>query len=95
MKNQKARDYYHTDDTVVGQFVEGLYCWNEYCLPHAASYLLIHEDRKHRDITIHEVANSWREFRCYACNKLLWNMEMIDPPMDPFPKPSAGVVVKG
>jgi hypothetical protein len=60
-------------DIAVGEMIEGLYSWNEYCPEHAKSFLNIYPDRQHRGISIFEVTSSWREYRCYACSKLLWN----------------------
>lgn len=63
----------HATDTSIGEMIEGRYCWNEYCPQHAESYLNVYPDRQHRSISIAEVCSSWREYRCYACNRLLWN----------------------
>lgn len=63
----------HATDSSVGEMVEGLYSWNEYCPEHAASFLAVYPDRGHRSISIAEVCGSWREYRCYSCHRLLWN----------------------
>lgn len=63
----------HATDTSIGEMIEGLYGWNEYCPEHATAHMAIYPARGHRSISISEVCTSWREYRCYACGRLLWN----------------------
>jgi hypothetical protein len=70
-------------DSRIGEMIEGLYAWNEYCPDHAVSYMAVYPDRHHRSVSVYEVTNSWREYRCYACNRLLWSA--VRPVLPPAP----------
>jgi hypothetical protein len=91
------RDYFNAADTEVGQMIEGHYGWNEWCAEHALAHLGRGTSKglNHRGIDVHEVVTSWREYRCYQCQKLLWSKENADgePAIkDPFPAPKSGVI---
>lgn len=91
------RDYFDAADTEVGQMIEGHYGWNEWCVEHAAAHLArgTSSGTNHRSIDVHEVVTSWRDYRCYQCQKLLWSKVQADAPTapaDPFPAPKTGVI---
>jgi hypothetical protein len=90
-------DYYSTADTEVGLMIEGRYCWNEYCHEHGKAYLRVHPERQSRSITISEVCASWRNYRCYACNRILWDRNRAsddEGPIDPFVRRTGSTVVE-
>lgn len=62
-----------TLDIAVGVMIESAYGYKEYCNQHAAGFLSIYPERKSRDIPLYEILVSGREYRCTACNKLIWN----------------------
>jgi hypothetical protein len=68
-------------DVTVGEMVEGLYGWNEYCTQHGQAVLNVYPDRHHYHISVFEVVHSWRDMKCYACSKLLWKREQADIPV--------------
>lgn len=71
--------------------IEGFYGWNEHCPTHAKAVLAVNPEKKHRPISIFEVCNSWRDYKCYACAHLLWDRNnQPDAPEAPKPAPRTG-----
>jgi hypothetical protein len=64
-------------DVTVGVMVEGPYGWNEFCDEHARSILAVYPDRNNRTVSLFEVTNSWRPYKCHACSKSLWQMPEV------------------